>query len=439
MSPMTNPAIPAPSSSARLGEGAGWGRQFQTRDHARHPARRQGGAVIILVALSIAILVGFLGLVVDLAHLFVTKTETQGSADACALAAARELTGDPMAVTRAENAGTLLEQRNNVNFQTTPATNVAISFSDQLSPNSAYLSSLSANPATTKYAMCTLSQPGIAPWFMEAMGFGAQTVSAMAVATLAPSQTNCAIPLGLCLNASPPASCPDGSAPDTYGLCVGDWRGGKFGSGGGVNGAFNWLQFPGQASGAQGVIDALTGPGNCDLARNDTVPAETGNLGNAGGKAWNSRFGLNQPACTPPNCPTPDFTGYSYTSTNWTSQRNALPDFLIRRGTNAPYEGDAITGLSLPGGLNSLSSSQLAAYGADRRLVTVPIVDCSAWSASHQAQLLDFACVLMLYPVDTSGNVSLEYRGLSSLPGSPCATSGLGGGTVGPLVPVLVQ
>lgn len=52
---------------------------------------QQGGGVLILAALSLAVLIGFLGLVIDLGRLFVMKTELQSANDACALAAAAEL------------------------------------------------------------------------------------------------------------------------------------------------------------------------------------------------------------------------------------------------------------------------------------------------------------------------------------------------------------
>jgi hypothetical protein len=51
-----------------------------------------------------------------------------------------------------------------------------------------------------------------------------------------------------------------------------------------------------------------------------------------------------------------------------------------------------------------------------------------------------WACVLMLHPIGSPGDiVRMEFLGLSSTAGSPCATSGLAGGTAGPLVPVLVH
>lgn len=54
---------------------------------------RQRGAVAVIVALSLVGMIGFVGLALDLGKLFVAKSELQNSADACALAAARELTG----------------------------------------------------------------------------------------------------------------------------------------------------------------------------------------------------------------------------------------------------------------------------------------------------------------------------------------------------------
>jgi hypothetical protein len=109
------------------------------------------------------------------------------------------------------------------------------------------------------------------------------------------------------------------------------------------------------------------------------------------------------------------------------------------------YQGGA--GISLQGGgWNNSTSGDLATKGADRRLVTVPVVDCTQWAASNpqQVPVLGYACVLMLHPIrwlDAGGSeeVWLEFRGASNDPSSPCNTSGLAGGTIGPMVPVLVH
>lgn len=54
---------------------------------------RQHGAVAIIVALSLVALVGMLGLVLDLGHLYVNKTGLQNAADAAALSGAERLDG----------------------------------------------------------------------------------------------------------------------------------------------------------------------------------------------------------------------------------------------------------------------------------------------------------------------------------------------------------
>ena len=50
--------------------------------------RNESGAVIVTVALTLFLLLGFMGLALDLGHLFIIRTELQTSMDACALAAA---------------------------------------------------------------------------------------------------------------------------------------------------------------------------------------------------------------------------------------------------------------------------------------------------------------------------------------------------------------
>jgi hypothetical protein len=72
-------------------------------------------------------------------------------------------------------------------------------------------------------------------------------------------------------------------------------------------------------------------------------------------------------------------------------------------------------------------------YGRNRRIVTVPVINAAS-------QVVDYACMLILQPLSIPmTNVQLEFRGNASAAGSPCTTSGLPGGSAGPLVPVLVR
>ena len=83
-----------------------------------HFPRKESGAVAVIVALSLVALTGFVGLALDLGKLFVAKTELQNSADACALAAARELTGaNTNQLVLAEAAGVTTGENHEVLFQ----------------------------------------------------------------------------------------------------------------------------------------------------------------------------------------------------------------------------------------------------------------------------------------------------------------------------------
>lgn len=417
---------------------------------AQLPTRRhQKGVAAIIVGLCIVVLIGFLGLVADLGHMFITKTELSDAADACSLAAAAELKGDIDSLNRAESAGVTVGQRNNVDFQNVGVSitlNQDITFSDHL--NGTYYTKNAvavANIPNMKYAKCTLPRTGIMPWFMQVMGAGAQSVTSHAVAALSPSQTNCAIPVGLCTQ-TPPASCSDGSAPDSYGFCIGQWYGSRFTAGGGFTGNFNLIDYTPPSGGASELSDQMTGAGQCNLNITNSV-GQTG-IQQSVANAWNTRFGLYQGSYSVNNAP-PDFTGYAYTTNSWPSQFNAYngtdgtqPNFLASRTAHTVYQGDVAAGLNLTGSPNSATSSQLASNGADRRMVLMPIVNCGDWSTSQSVQIQKFACALLLQPMQAPGyDTFIEYRGAADLPGNPCATLGLPGpgGGIGPKVPALVR
>src|SRR5215212_6965215 len=81
------------------------------------PHQRQRGAVLVTVALTMLLLLGFIGIGLDFGRLFVMKTELQTAMDSCALSAAQELDGLADALTRARNAGQNAGNMNRVGFQ----------------------------------------------------------------------------------------------------------------------------------------------------------------------------------------------------------------------------------------------------------------------------------------------------------------------------------
>jgi len=416
----------------------------------RRAGHRERGVVSIVVALSLAVLIGFVGLALDLGKLYVTKSELQNSADACALAAARDLTGAiDLKISEADGitAGHLnyaLFQGSAVQMLTDSNVTYSTSLSSSFQPRS---SINAATAATIKYVQCTAGMAGIANWFIQVLNVlpgmnVAQTsaVSARAVATVGAAQTTCAIPVFMCkpgTEVSPP------NPTETYTL--GQWISSKQGSPPKYGpGSFGWASLTGDKS-AKSIRDQLTG-NQCTLPVAGTLLGSPGNKFTDSG-AWNTRFGLYGGAYKAPAAGTtdgtPDFTGFAYTPTSFPSQQNAYSDFVAKRAIFKPYQGDG----PLPGsGLNTGGSAQQSNYynGADRRLALAPEVDCTQYLTNKQANVLDWVCVLMLDPMESGGGagpVHLEFRGRSTDPGSPCATQGVPGdvNAVGPQVPVLVQ
>jgi Flp pilus assembly protein TadG len=411
------------------------------------------GAVAVVVGIAIFVLVGMIGLASQ--GSVVNKTELQNAADACALAAARELDGNSDALTRADAAGVLVGTKNLVGFQASAVALTAadISYSEQLSPNSStyYKTSSVASvdeAKKAKFAMCKVERDDIGMWFMGVRGFGDQTVSAYAVATLAPSQSTCAIPIGLC-------KMPGGSAP-TFGGS-GPMVFGKFSSGTpSTTGSYNWIDFdPGDGGGANEIKDLLAGPGQCELPPVDAPVGQQGEIASTS-DAWNTRFGIYKGAYKIDDIALapPDFTGVAYTkaglgeadATTWpnppienayagTPSSGATSGYQAAKTARAPYQSTDPAGVVPGNSTRSIANiDELTQYGSQRRVALAPVVDCEdlAESNPQPVPLKGYACVLMLSPIKGPQDVVMEYLGEPNATGSPCSSFGLAGGTAGP-------
>ena len=406
---------------------------------------RQHGAIIVTVALALLFLLGFMGIALDFGRLFIVKTELQTAMDSCALAAAQELDGSGQkALDRAASAGMASGNLNKVNFQGAAAGIIKtdITFSDTLTGAYSYTFVPVAN---AKYVKCSQTKSGIAPWLLQAMGafsgnaaLGAtRSVQALGVASRVPSQSNCAIPVGICKK-----------SPNYQ---PGEWLAGAVNSGGSVSGQFRWLDFTANGGGARELKDVLEGEGQCALPGNDTVAGKPRNNGSAA-FAYNTRFGIYQGSGGPPTDGIPDLTGYAWYSDTPLTQPpypNKYSQFVIKHASNATYQGDKISPDTL--GLNTVGktySGPLSDVGADRRIVVAPIINCSGFDglgSSGTLKIDSFACILLLHPIKNGAGAAsekmwVEYIGQANDAASPCSTIGLAGGpSGGPLVPALVQ
>lgn len=412
------------------------------------------------IALLLVALIGFVGLALDLGKLFIVKTELQNSADACALAAARELAGaDAGRLRLAEAAGIAAGERHRVLFQGEKITverNRDVTFSQQLAGGHLPVSSVSVQDAhNMRYVRCHVKRSNIANWFIQVLNLlpgivvGDQTVTASAVASLAPGQTTYAIPVALC-------------AASLTGRTRGDWLEALMLPGVGMSGAFSWVRYPGHPGGTAGLRQALLGPGYHVPASGDVYSEPGRNQGAF--DAWNTRFGiygsghdLNEDNAQP------DYSGYAYTAHNWSGSghecRDAASDFFLQRGSYVAFQGNTEIGFPSNPSLGRIST-QYRTQGGNRRLVAVPVVNCAAFAGPgiSSANYSSWACVLMLHPLThrpvsafagcpvASGvtgvsDMLLEYLGPADAPDSPCMSAGIAGGpgSGGPRVPVLVR
>jgi len=425
-----------------------------------------------MVGLSLALLLGMVGLAIDGGRLYLTKTELQNAADACALAASYELTGAPTiapeAFDRAVLVGKDVGSRHKVLFQQSAIApgEIAVSFGSALNGGS-WVSAPA--PGNSKYVRCVVTRQNIPYYFMPAFNsaFTTGTVNALATATLSPAQTNCAVPMALCTR---------GAAP-SYGYVAGDWVPMDFREQGNsvdnYTGNFRWIDFypdaatPGcSGGGAQELSCLLAGTGQCSLpeptlanctssGNANPTPGCVGQTGaiNSLDKAYNTRFGVyaSGGGHTLVSAP-PDFTGNSYSLENWTLGRNAYAGTVAGQ-TNFRDSRAAHLPITNPPGMTPkfyanndtiATQAQHTSNGADRRLVVLPIIDCSNFAGGQHAPVRAYACVLLVDPYRRQGNnvaTRLEYIGRSNEAGSPCATSGIAGNTAsqGPMVPALVQ
>lgn len=438
------------------------------------PARRgmQGGTVAIVVAIALIAMVGIVGLALDLGKLYVVRAELQNAADACALAAVHSLNG---ATTRqleiAEAAGLTTGLRHKVQFQKNIVglnQNVSITFAERIEGPWLLKNALGpGDPGVLRmrHARCTVTESDMETWFIHVLNalpgvaIGTQQVGVSAVASLRNAQTTCAIPVAICaeqLTASTP---------------VGQWLAGASSPSDETTSNFHWVELnpDTKSSSTRDIADMLTSDGACEL------PATGMEVGVAGARlglftAWNTRFGIYQGAAHSAQENPPDLSGYAYTTLTWPaaadgSRSNAFLDFISKRSSNVPYQGDALTGLVTGSGPGMRTT--LASYGSLRRLAPAPVVNCNEiHNGTHKAPIQYWACMFMLHPINRgAGNTSgssngnnngngngkinqsavkdgymyLEYRGKASDPDSPCASTGLPGDIDGngPLVPTL--
>lgn len=389
------------------------------------------GAISVITALTLVVLVGFVGLAIDTGRMLAIRTELQTAVDSCALAGALELNGQADAPNRALLAAQFLAAANRSNFQSASTVLTASQVTFSASVNGPFVQAASVGSGPARYVRCAANLPGIATYFLSVIGISSLPITASAVAGVQPSQAVCSIPMAICQSSNAQAQ------TGNFGYAVGDRA---ILGGIGNTGFFTWANVSGTitGSGLDPYLQSFVGFGTCgaQTANGRCIDVKTGVV-SALDDGWNARFGVYKQGGSglSPASAIPDLSGYGYRGTGIPAG-GAYSDYLKNRvPARQDYQGN-IPGYSVPTDVNRT-------YGASfRRLSVMPVLDCVANTCGSGARpVIGWACVLMLSPKRSSENAEVEFVSRADDPNTPCRASGVAGGAsaTGPLVAALVQ
>lgn len=180
--------------------------------HKRQRTLRQGGFALVMTAICIILLIGMMGLTVDLGRAFVVKNEAQAFTDSAALAAAIQLNGSSKGVANAKTVVASLSSSNKWQFNKRTFTSVLLEFSENKS-------AWTENPASAtniKYARVTATVRDLPSYFMPLVG--AARLMRVSARSMAGSELPTSFPQGV----FPFAPFAKNNTPPDFGYNYGD-------------------------------------------------------------------------------------------------------------------------------------------------------------------------------------------------------------------------
>lgn len=178
----------------------------------RQRTARQGGFALVMTAICIILLIGMLGLTVDLGRAFIVKNEAQAFADSAALAAAIQLNGSSKGIQNAKTVVASLSSSNKWQFNKRTFAGVQLEFSENKS-------SWTENPSSTanvKYARVTATVTDLPSYFMPVVG--ASRLMRVSARAMAGSELPTSFPQGV----FPFAPFAKNATPPNFGYSFGD-------------------------------------------------------------------------------------------------------------------------------------------------------------------------------------------------------------------------
>ncbi|WP_234976341.1 pilus assembly protein TadG-related protein [Vibrio quintilis] len=358
-----------------------------TKPHAYGKPKAQKGLVLVLVTAALVALAGVMALAIDVNHAFVNKTRLQNGVDAAALAAALVLdSGGSDADATAMVNSTLTKMATSTGNQAMDfsAATISVTFSNdpETFPDPGYSSLID-----DRFVRVAVSNYPLNAFFIAAFGIN-KNLAASAVAGPGSSSTQ------IC-NVVPMAVCA-GSGGGTTGYVAGDLYPLKVASKNQSSlgpGNYQLLDF---GSGASAVRSALAGGYTGCLAIGDTVTTKPGNTVGPVGQGLNTRFGV--------------YGGGGVNSSDYP------PDIYVKEpDTLATLDNDGNVVYTDTWGYDDYELEAPNCSGADcylnsggepnRRMLSVPIVDCSGASGGTTTlQVEALGCFFLLQQAPTSNS-----------------------------------
>lgn len=150
-------------------------------------ARRQSGAVLLLVTFSLILFFGMATLAIDVGRLYIIKSQLQNAADAGALRAAKELDGSQTGVTRAATDGVTASTKNGGLLMTDPLqgsnVDITVGTNPYATGTGAWINPASVSgPNNYYFARAIVTAPNVRSIFAHVLGIETNTLTAVAVA-----------------------------------------------------------------------------------------------------------------------------------------------------------------------------------------------------------------------------------------------------------------
>jgi Flp pilus assembly protein TadG len=341
--------------------------------------RKEKGTVIVLTAVSLIVIMGMLGLAIDLGHAYVNKTRLQNALDAMALSAAISLVnGRPLNQVVSDARITFTEYGLSSSIQATAddKNDIDVCFFNNYNEITAASPCATSTPTASSKFVRAAVIPGhllsVATTFASFLGFTSTNIFASAVSGTVSLTNLCTLaPMLVCAGKEPDGSidkdCFDGDPGEEigercYGFTIGeqktlklvDWKSTDLGAGN-----FGLLDV---GNGGSDVCDAMAGNLSCTTLRTDDLAnAQTGN--EAGPTSClNVRFDDR----------TGKFSNFAqYPISNYPADTNIIQYPTISSPTDVPpYFDNYIAGTPFTSPTNTPAL-------AGRRVVHIPIVDCA--------------------------------------------------------------